>query len=71
MPPPQHNPLIHKKRLLHNLTFKRVGEYFGTTHALTPLSLVPTSFETTLVLSILHPQSNDFLPLLLEDFESN
>jgi hypothetical protein len=68
MPPPQHDLLVHKC-ILHNLVFKRAQEYFWATRALAPLSFAPTSFNTTLVLFILHPQSSGFLPFFFKNYE--
>jgi hypothetical protein len=41
------------------------------THVLAPLSLTPTSFDTTSTLIALHPESNGYFPLFLEDCELN
>jgi hypothetical protein len=64
----QHDPLAHKC-LLHSLVFRCVGEYSQVAHALAPLFPTPTSFDTTLVFSTLHLQSNGFHLLFLKDYE--
>jgi len=38
---------------------------------LAPLSLAPTSSNTTFTLTALHPESNGYFPLFLEDYELN
>jgi hypothetical protein len=68
MPFPQHDPLAHK-RLFHSLIFGHAWEYFRTTHALAPFSLAPTSFDTTLALTTLHPDSNGYFSPFLEEYE--
>jgi len=65
---PQHNHLAHE-RLLHSLVFGWVGEYFQIVHTLAPLFLGPMFFDTILVLSTLHLQSNGFHLLFLKDYE--
>jgi hypothetical protein len=54
MPFPQHDPPTYKC-IMHNVILGYVGEYFRATRALAPLSPTPTSFDTTLALSALHP----------------
>jgi hypothetical protein len=70
VPFPQHNPLVHK-RFLHSLVLGHVGEYFKVTRALAPFFNAPMSFDTTLVFITLHPESNGYFLLFLEDYELN
>ncbi len=53
VPFPPHDSLVHKC-LFHSLILGCVEEYFKTTLALTPFSLAPTSFNTTLAFTALH-----------------
>jgi hypothetical protein len=64
----QHDPPTHK-HFFHSLVLGRAKEYSFTTCALTPFSLTFTSFNTTSIFTKLHPKSNDFFPLFLEDYE--
>jgi hypothetical protein len=57
--------------LFHSVTFGRAREYFRATHALAPFSPARTSFNTTLALTTLHPESNGYFPLFLKDYEPN
>ncbi len=59
---PQLDLPIHKC-LLHSLAFGCTMEYSHVTHALTPFSPTPT-----LVFTTLHPKSNGFFSLFLEDY---
>jgi hypothetical protein len=70
MPFPQHNPLV-RKRLLRSLVLGHVGEYFKTTHALAPFFNAPMSFNITLTFTTLHPKSNGYFLLFLEDYKLN
>jgi hypothetical protein len=70
IPFPQHDHPTHK-RLLHSLAFSRAREYSQVAHGLAPFSPTPTSFDTTLALTTLHPKSNGYYSLFLENYESN
>ncbi len=39
--------------------------------ALAPFSSTPKSFDTTLIFTIVHLESNVFFPLLIKDYEPN
>jgi len=65
---PQHDPII-LKHLPHNLVLEFAGECFQTTHVLAPLSLAPTSFDTTSTFIVLHLESNGYFPLFLENYK--
>ncbi len=66
IPFPQHDPPTHKC-LFHNLTLSHVGEYFQATHILTPFFPAPTSSDTTLVPTTLHPKSYGYFLLFLKE----
>jgi len=68
MPFPQHDLPVHKC-FLRNLVLGHAREYLKTTHALAPVFFAPTSFDTALAFTTLHPQSNCCFPLFLEDYE--
>jgi hypothetical protein len=70
MPFPQHDPLVHK-HLFHSLIFGHARKYFKATRALAPFSPAPTSFDTTLALTALHPNSNGYFSPFLEKYEPN
>ncbi len=65
MPLPQHDPPTHK-HLFHSLILEHATKYFRIVHALALFFLTPTSFNTTLALTALHPKSNGYFPLFLE-----
>ncbi len=44
-------------------------EHFRTTHALAPFSPTPTSFDTTSVITALHPDLNGCFLLIFKDYE--
>jgi len=67
---PQHDPII-RKHLPHNLVLGCVREYVRTIHVLAPLSLAPTSFDTTSTFTALHLESNGYFLLFLEDYKPN
>jgi hypothetical protein len=68
MPPPQHDPSIHKH--LHcNLVLGCAKEYSKATHALAPFSLASTSSNITLVLTTLHFKSDGYFSFFLKDYE--
>jgi hypothetical protein len=64
----QHDPPTHKC-LFRNLAFGHVKEYSRVVCALAPFSPAPTSFDTTSAFTTLHPKSNGYFPLFLEDYE--
>ncbi len=68
VPFPQNDPTTHK-RLFPILILKCLREYSRATHALAPFSPTPMSFDTTLVLTALHPESNGYFPLFLKNYE--
>jgi hypothetical protein len=68
MPFPQHDPPIYKC-LFHKIVIGCVREYSRATCALAPISLRPTSFDTTLALTPLHHELNGYFMLFLEDYE--
>jgi hypothetical protein len=70
IPFPQHNPLIHK-RFFCSLVLRHVGEYFLKTRALAPFFNAPMSSNTTLVFTLLHPESNGYFMFFLKDYELN
>ncbi len=67
---PHHDSQGHK--CLHcSLILGCVGEYFQATRTFSPFTLAPMSFDTTLVLTTLHPKLNGYFPLFLKDYELN
>jgi hypothetical protein len=66
----QHDPPTHK-HMLRNLTLGRVEEYSQAVHALAPFSLAPTSSDTTSFFIALHPESDGYFPLFLENYEQD
>jgi len=70
IPFPQYDPPTHK-HLLHSLNFGYAKEYSWAVHTLAPFSLAPTSFNTTSALTTLHPKSNGYFSLFLENYEPN
>jgi len=70
MPPSQHDLPTHK-HLFCNLVLKRALEYFQITCTLAPISLTPTSFDTTLTFTALHRELDIIFLLFLEDNELN
>jgi hypothetical protein len=66
MPLPQHDPLAHK-HFFHSLVFRCVGKHFRAICTLAPFSLTPTSFDTTSILTMLHPDSYGYF--FLKDYE--
>jgi hypothetical protein len=67
-PFPQHDLPIHK-RLFHNLAFGRVREYSRATCILAPFFPALVSFDVTSAFITLHPGSNGYFLLFLEDYE--
>jgi hypothetical protein len=68
IPFPQHDPLVHKC-LFQNLTLGCVGEYFWAIQVLAPFSLAPTSSNTTLAFTTLHPKFDGHFSFFFEDYE--
>jgi hypothetical protein len=68
IPLPQHDPLTHEC-LFCSLTFGRVREYFWAVHILAPFSPTPTSYDTTLTLTTLHPEPNDYFLFFLKYYK--
>ncbi len=66
LPFSQHYPPTHT-RLFHNLFLGREKEYSRITHALAPFSPTPTSSDTTLTLTALHPNLNGHFSFFLKD----
>jgi hypothetical protein len=66
VPFPQHDLPVHKR-----LLFGHVGEYFNVTCTLAPFPFAPMSFDTTLVLTALHLESNGYLSLFLKENKPN
>jgi len=65
---PQHDLLTHKC-LLCSLALVCAREYSWTIHALAPFFPTPTSFDTTSTLTTLHPESNGYFSLFLQDYK--
>jgi hypothetical protein len=65
MPFPQHDPLAYKC-FFCSLIFGHAWEYFTATRALTPFPPASTSFDTTLVLTTIHLDSNGYFLHFLE-----
>jgi len=70
VPFPQHDTPTHK-HLISSLVFGHVGEYSRATCTLAPFSPAPMSSNTTSAFIALHPESNGYFSLFLEDYEPN
>ncbi len=68
MPLPQHDPPTHK-HFFCSIIIGRAREYFKATYALAPFSLTPTSSNTTLILTTLHPDLDGYFLFFLKDYE--
>jgi hypothetical protein len=68
IPFPQHDPPTHKC-FFHSLTFGRVGEYFQAAHVLASFSPTPTSSNTTLTFTTLHPKSYGYFLFFLQGYK--
>jgi len=65
---PQHDLLAHKC-LFYNLILGHVGEYFRAICVLTRFFHAPMSFNTTLILHVIHPKSDDYFFIFLENYK--
>jgi hypothetical protein len=68
MPFPQHDLLAHKC-LFCNLILGHVGEYFRVICILTRFFHAPMSFNTTLIIPVIHPKSDDYFFIFLENYK--
>jgi hypothetical protein len=57
--------------LLCSLALGRAREYLWAVHVLALISFASMSFDTTLVLTALHPKSDGYFLFFLEDYKPN
>jgi hypothetical protein len=55
--------------LVRNLALGCVGEYFRVAHTLTSFCFTPTSFDTSLALTALHPKLDGYFSFFFDDYE--
>jgi hypothetical protein len=66
----QHDSLVHKC-FLCSLILKCAWEYFRATHAFTPFSPTPMSFNTTSTFTTLHNELDGYFLFFLKDYDLN